>query len=47
MSDRQWRDVVGIIIVRGAALDLDYLRDTAGELDLLALLEEAIADAVE
>mgnify|MGYP002138206858 CR=1 FL=1 len=47
VSDRQWRDVVGIIIVRGAALDLDYLRDTAGELDLLALLEEAIADAVE
>lgn len=47
VSDRQWRDVVGIIIVRGTALDLDYLRDTAGELDLLALLEEAIADAVE
>ena len=47
VSDRQWRDVVGIIIVRGAALDLDYLRDTAGELDLLALREEAIADAVE
>ena len=30
VSDRQWRDVVGIIIVRGAALDLDYLRASAG-----------------
>lgn len=45
VSDRQWRDVVGIILVRGASLDLDYLRETAGELDLLALLESALADA--
>lgn len=45
VSDRQWRDVVGIILVRGTALDVNYLRETAGELDLIALLDEALADA--
>jgi len=30
VSDRQWRDVVGINFVRGTALDLDYLRASAG-----------------
>jgi hypothetical protein len=29
VSDRQWRDVVGILRVQGAAVDLDYLTTTA------------------
>lgn len=45
VSDRQWRDVVGIILVRGTAIDVDYLRNTAGELDLLTLLDAALAEA--
>jgi len=45
VSDRQWRDVVGIILVRGNALDVDYLRTMASELDLLSLLDAALAEA--
>jgi hypothetical protein len=45
VSDRQWRDVVGILLVRGDALDMAYLRGTARSLDLTALLDEALVDA--
>ncbi len=45
VSDRQWRDVLGILLVQGAALDLAYLRQRAERLglsDLLARAETAI-----
>jgi hypothetical protein len=45
VSDRQWRDVVGILLVQGAALDMAYLSDTARSLGLAELLDEAVADA--
>ena len=45
VSDRQWRDVVGIILVRANALDVDYLRMTASELDLLTFLDAALTEA--
>jgi hypothetical protein len=40
-SDRQWRDVVGILRIHGDFLDRDYLRDAARKLDLEALLDQA------
>ena len=44
VSDRQWRDVIGILLVRGEDLDIDYLRDTASQLDLTRLLDTAFAE---
>jgi hypothetical protein len=40
-SERQWRDVVGILRIHGDAMQLDYLRETARELNLEALLDDA------
>lgn len=47
VSDRQWRDVVGILLVRADALDVGYLQQTAHQLDLSDLLERALRDADE
>jgi hypothetical protein len=40
-SDRQWRDVLGILSVQGEALDFGYVRDTAADLGLTDLVEKA------
>ena len=40
-SERQWRDVVGILRVQGDAMDDGYLDATARELDLQSLLDDA------
>jgi hypothetical protein len=42
VSDRQWRDVLGVLKVQGKALDLDYLRRWADQLALRELLEQAL-----
>jgi hypothetical protein len=41
LSERQWRDVLGILKVREGLVDLDYLRKWAGELNVIDLLEKA------
>lgn len=41
VSDRQWRDVLGIMLVQGAALDRMYLRDRAERLGVSNLLARA------
>lgn len=43
-SDRQWRDVLGIVRTQGMRLDRDYLRAGAARLEIADLLERVIAD---
>ena len=45
ISDRQWQDVIGIIKVQGDNLDLIYLRQWAKNLNVLDLMEDALAEA--
>jgi len=45
VSDRQWRDVVGILRLSGADLDLDYMRRWAQQLDVATLPDRALRDA--
>lgn len=45
VSDRQWRDILGVLKVRAGELDLPYLRKWAGELKIGDLLERALKEA--
>jgi hypothetical protein len=45
MSDRQWRDILGIIRVQGQHLDRDYLRVNAPVLDVADLLARALSES--
>ncbi len=45
ISDRQWRDVLGVMKVCAEELDLAYLRRWAGELAVSDLLERALQEA--
>lgn len=44
VSERQWNDVLGVLRVQGEMLDRDYLAYWAGELELVDLLESALAE---
>ena len=45
VSDRQWRDVLGIVAVQGRALDDSYLRSGADLLAVTDLLDRALREA--
>ena len=42
VSERQWRDVLGILKVAARNLDMSYLSLWARELDVLDLLDRAV-----
>jgi len=44
LSDRQWRDVLGVLAVQGNRLDLGYMRRWAAMLDVSDLLERALGE---
>ena len=45
VSDLQWRDVVTVLKVQRDRLDLVYMRQSAAELGVVDLLEDALAEA--
>jgi hypothetical protein len=45
VSDRQWRDVLGVLTVQADRLDQSYLRQWAADLGLADLLERALMEA--
>ena len=46
VSDRQWRDILGVLKTCAGELELDYLRKWAGELKVADLLERALKEAM-
>ncbi len=44
VSTRQWGDIIGVMRRQAKTLDLAYLRQWAGELNVLELLERAFAE---
>lgn len=42
VSDRQWRDIWGVIQIQGDRLDLHYLRQGAAGLGVADLLQRAL-----
>lgn len=45
VSERQWRDILGVLKTREGELDLDYLRQWAAELKVSDLLEKVLLEA--
>ena len=45
VSDRQWRDVLGVLRVQGDRLDRDYMHRMAATLEVTNLLEQAFDEA--
>lgn len=45
VSDRQWRDVLGVLKAQGERLDMGYLNSSASRQNLMDLLERALREA--
>jgi hypothetical protein len=43
-SERQWRDILGVLKTQQGRLDITYLRQWAQELDLIDLMERALSE---
>lgn len=45
VSDRQWRDILGVLKTKSGEIDIDYLKKWASELKVSDLLERALQEA--
>ena len=45
ISDRQWRDILGVLKVQAGRLDVDYLHKWAAELNVADLLQRALKES--
>ena len=45
VSDRQWRDILGVLKTRSGELDLEYMREWADELKVTDLLKRVLKEA--
>ncbi len=45
VSDRQWKDILGVLKIQGTNLDMDYLKKWSANLNVTDLLERALVDA--
>jgi hypothetical protein len=45
ISDRQWRDILGVLKVQAGRLDLDYLHTWAAELKVADLFQRALKES--
>jgi hypothetical protein len=45
VSDRQWRDILGVLKTRAGELDLEYLRQWAADLHVSDLLGRALKES--
>ena len=43
-SDRQWKDIIGVLRVQANTIDRVYLKEWAGRLGLIELIEKAFQD---
>ncbi len=46
VSERQWRDILGVLKTRAGELDLNYLRKWAQDLKVTNLLERALKESI-
>lgn len=47
VSERQWRDILGVLKTQGATLNLEYLRHWAQDLGVADLMERALEELVD
>jgi len=47
VSERQWRDLLGVITVQGDRLDRAYMREMAPVLEVAGLLDRALGEAAQ